>query len=304
MKQKFDPVEFSIQVGQELVSNFEKAGFATTPGIVGSAREVPVRDKLEQLLPNGLAVGTGCVIDSYGSVSQQMDIVIYERLVCPVYRINQDPSATFFPCEGVVAVGEIKSSLSSKTLQDAFSKIESTKKLRRYVRLSHDQEAFGMENTIPFRTYGNELTMMGIKKEEFDQNAKPLDQIFGFVLVGSVELSPKTLCKKFAELSTQTGFHLSPNTIIGLDGGILAPVKSIIDNSLLQVALSPQEVNNIYFVQQQKNSFQFLLSQIYTIYRTGRTVDTVAFDRYFARHGIATLPINGHFEIINQSHTP
>ena len=53
MARSFDPVAYTIQVGQELVAAFQMAGFATTPGLVGSAREVPVREKLMKLLPRG-----------------------------------------------------------------------------------------------------------------------------------------------------------------------------------------------------------------------------------------------------------
>ena len=55
MARSFDPVAYTIQVGQELVAAFQMAGFATTPGLVGSAREVPVREKLMKLLPRSLA---------------------------------------------------------------------------------------------------------------------------------------------------------------------------------------------------------------------------------------------------------
>ena len=42
-----------------------------------------------------------------------------------------------------------------------------------------------------------------------------------------------------------------------------------------------------------EGGFQFLLSQIYTVYRRGRTVEEVAFDRYFARDGQLELPNGG-----------
>ena len=100
--------------------------------LVGSAKEHPVRSKLEHILPAGIAVGSGCVIDSYGETSKQMDVVLYEKNICPVYSINDTPETTYYPCEGIVAVGEIKSSLNSDELEDIFDKIESVKRLRRF----------------------------------------------------------------------------------------------------------------------------------------------------------------------------
>ena len=106
MADSFDSIAFAEQIGQELVAAFQLAGFATTHGLIGSAREVPVKDKLAQILPRGIGVGSGCVIDSFGSTSRQMDIVLYEQDICPVYAVNQDPASTYYPCEGVMAVGK------------------------------------------------------------------------------------------------------------------------------------------------------------------------------------------------------
>ena len=68
---------------------------------------MPVRHRLEQILSRGIAVGSGCVIDSYGNVSRQQDVVLYEREICPVFSINDTPEARYCPCEGVIAVGEV-----------------------------------------------------------------------------------------------------------------------------------------------------------------------------------------------------
>ena len=78
----------------ELVSAFQVAGFATTPGKIGSAREVPVRKKIMQILPRGVGVGSGCVIDSYGNTSRQIDVVLYEKdlataIRVPYQRVNE-----------------------------------------------------------------------------------------------------------------------------------------------------------------------------------------------------------------------
>ena len=127
MNKNFDAVRYAIEVGRELVTNFSGAGLATTAGLVGSAREVPTRRKLQHLLPNGIAVGSGCVIDSYGGTSRQMDVVLYEKHLCPVYSINEDPATTYYPCEGVIAIGEIKSRMASTDLEDTFAKIASVK---------------------------------------------------------------------------------------------------------------------------------------------------------------------------------
>ena len=133
MDRNFDPDAFIRRIGERLVDEFEDARAGTTPSTVGSAAEQPVRDQLEQVLPTGIGVGEGFVIDSYGGTSRQQDVILYERDICPVFSINRTPQTTYYPCEGVIAVGEIKSVLDRNSLQDAFETVASVKRLRRHV---------------------------------------------------------------------------------------------------------------------------------------------------------------------------
>ena len=132
MKQGFDAGDFVKRVGERLVGQFAEARHATSPSAVGAAMEAPVRDQLGKILPQGIAVGSGFVIDSYGGTSRQSDVVLYERDICPVFTVNDTPETTHYPCEGVIAVGEIKSAIATKDLTDAFQKAESVKQLRRH----------------------------------------------------------------------------------------------------------------------------------------------------------------------------
>ena len=131
VKRTFDPGDFVRRIGQDLVRAFERAREATTPELVGDAMEQPFRDRLEQILPRGIGVGSGCVIDVYGGTSRQMDVVLYERELCPVFCVNDSPGTTYYPVESVLAVGEVKSAIGKKELGDSFKKIESVKALNR-----------------------------------------------------------------------------------------------------------------------------------------------------------------------------
>ena len=291
MQRNFDPISYAIDVGRELVSSFAQAGQATTPGLVGSAREAPTRKRLEHLLPQGIAVGTGCVIDSHGGTSKQMDVVLYEKHLCPEYSINEDPATTYYPCEGVIAVGEIKSSMASTDLEDTFAKIASVKKLRRYTRRSDD--GLGLGATVPYRVYGASIPMHGTEAEEFDQDTKPFDQIFGFALAGSLALQPETLCTKYAKMAALHERVLSPNLIVTLeDNQVLTPLRMPPDDKP-SIGISAQESDFISCVTRPDGVFQFLLARIYSVYRQGRMVERVAFERYFARDGRLTLSLNG-----------
>ena len=292
MSRPFDSTAYVTQVGQELVSAFELAGFATTPGQIGSAREVPVRKKLMQLLPRGVGVGSGCVIDSYGNSSRQMDVVLYEREICPVFAINKDPASTYYPCEGVIAVGEVKTAINSSELEDIFKKIRSVKELRRFARLSPGGRP-GIEDYVAFRKYGSPLSAVTPKPGDYNQDIHPSDQIYGFALGGRLDLSIKTLCENFASLSLATGYGISPNLLVTLDGGVLCPVSISPDRQGASVTVSPQEANSIYSVRHPNKSLPFLLSRLQAAYTTGRTVATLAFYRYLVEDAVVTLPSGG-----------
>ena len=293
MEENFDPIAYANLVGQELVLSFDKAGLSTTPGLVGSAKEHPVRTKLEHILPAGIAVGSGCVIDSYGNTSSQMDVVLYEKNICPIYPINDAPETTYYPCEGVVAVGEIKSSLSSDELEDIFLKIESVKRLKRFSTETPRPIRVG-ELRFPYRHYGTTgPATHGNPGTDYNQQGNPLDQIFGFALAGELKLKPQTLCEKFASRASEIEPILTPNLIVTLDQGVLCPATIGKESKEDQINISIQDATGIYHVNKDDENFRFLLSQIYDIYNHGRTVPVSAFGRYFDPEGVLMLPEGG-----------
>ena len=292
MDEKFDPFAHVTRVGRNLISSFEGAGSATTPGQVGSAAEVPVRKQLENLLPRGIGVGTGFVIDSYGGTSRQMDVILYEKEYCPTFCVNEDPSTTYFPCEGVIAVGEIKTSIASRELKDSFAKVLSAKKLRRFLR-SENPNSGNPQNYSVFRKYGSNLSTVGTPTQKYDQEQKPLDQIFGFVLAGCLEVTPQTICANFAQLATEYETRLSPNMVVTMDGSILCPLTVPDNRHNPVIEFSLQDANGIYCVEKPEGSFPFLLSRISSVFSQGRSVEVSAFERYFIRDGNLTLPSDG-----------
>lgn len=190
MDHTFSTTQFLKDLAQDLVGSFDRAGRATTPGLVGSARESAVRRQLESVLPTISAVGSGCVIDSYGGTSKQQDVVIYERAQCPVFSVNQSPDTTYYPSEGVIAVGEVKSTLDRAGLEDSFAKIKSVKSLRRH-----------FDNSECWRKYGSSMGIQGAPSERYEQQGKFSDQIFGFIICRSIGLSQKTFLSAYRDLS-------------------------------------------------------------------------------------------------------
>jgi len=96
----------------------------------GEAREEALRQFLIQNLPNRIGISSGFVIDTSGNTSKQIDVIIYDKNYGSFFTIG---GANFFPCEIVIAVGEVKSDVASTDkLNDALEKIKSVKSLDRH----------------------------------------------------------------------------------------------------------------------------------------------------------------------------
>lgn len=88
-------------------------------GEKGGLRERRVRDFFEKYLPNKYGVASGHIIDRRGAVSLQEDVVIFDRINCPVLKV--DPYYHVFPCESVYATVEVKSVLNPKAVAECVS---------------------------------------------------------------------------------------------------------------------------------------------------------------------------------------
>ena len=314
MDSTFDPDAFVRRIGERLVDEFNDARAATTPGTVGSAMEQPVRNQLEQILPRGLAVGSGFVIDTYGGTSRQTDIVLYERYICPVFSINDTPETTYYPCECVVAVGEVKSVLDRDALTDAFKKIESVKKLRRNIVREKVPDPKTGEGWPIYRSYGGlHDTLHNGGLRDVSRPPGELAEIFGFVLTGASRLKEETLATIFLELTRAGSDALAPNLLVTLEG-IALSWGSVTDEQPGRVVkrdgtfglsvprggpprwkhtLSAQTAECLGI--QRGDGFRLLFRWIRDIHNRGRTSAISSLDRYFRSRdprpgGVRPLP--------------
>lgn len=302
MEQKFDSDAFVRRIGERLVNEFRDAKAGTSPSAVGTAAEQPVRHQLEQVLPRGIAVGEGFVIDSYGGTSRQQDVILYERDICPVFSVNQTPQTTYYPCEGVIAVGEVKSLLEASSVQDAFEKMASVKRLRR--RAVHDFMPHPTTGQpIPMRRNYLMLREAGIV--ELDEGTMPEEaerlQFFGFVLAGESRLKHDTLVENFRKNATEMGNELSPNLLLSLDGyairwgkmgrekrqeirrsedGLYNPVPRYIGPERWEVSMSSETGTHVVG-SEVSEPFRMLVRWLRLWARVGRTSAVESFDQYF-----------------------
>ena len=270
MNRTFDPHAHVEHVGSNLVTSFENARGATTASLTSGAMERPVRDALEQILPRGIAAESGCVIDSQGRTSRQIDVVLYERDFCPVYRINDNPETTYYPCEGVIAVGEVKSRVGMQEFDDAVVKMASVKVLeRQFERLpSSSGHGYG----APHRGYGG---TDGPVFASFDPESDSRGDIVGFLLTDALTVEWETAMEYYRERTPQF-----PDLLIPLTGPAFA---SAAPDRKGRLAFEPMRTAPSVCCIDTANPFGYLLLVLQQRFRAGKTAPLRAFESYLVR---------------------
>ena len=99
----------------------------------GPAVEEIVRDELRRVLPNRYSVDAGVLVDRNGKTSGDCDCIVWNDLWFPHVKsgATENSRRAFFPVEGVYAVGEIKQTLSYRSLDDAMKKLVISHRLDR-----------------------------------------------------------------------------------------------------------------------------------------------------------------------------
>jgi len=95
----------------------------------GAANELQWVATLKKYLPERYCVDSGFVVDSEGTVSQQIDVVIYDRHYSPF--LFHEAGAKYVPAESVYAVFEIKQLLTARDIVYAGKKAASVRRLLR-----------------------------------------------------------------------------------------------------------------------------------------------------------------------------
>ena len=120
-------------------------------GETGELVERVFRNQLLEVLPEKVGVSNGFVVDSQGSVSRQMDIILYDSPNTP--RIFTSDGAQIFPVESTYACGEIKTDMNSTQLADTFEKCLSYKRLIRKAYYSQSHRVLQNTYTLFGREY-------------------------------------------------------------------------------------------------------------------------------------------------------
>lgn len=114
------------QMQQRLETN---RGFISHPGSKGDTLETNWKNLLCDYLPQRYSVDSAFIIDCQNNISEQIDVVIYDRQYSP-FVFNQD-GVKYIPAESVYAIFEVKQDISKDYIIYAAEKAESVRKLQR-----------------------------------------------------------------------------------------------------------------------------------------------------------------------------
>jgi Domain of unknown function (DUF6602) len=114
-----------------LTKAFDDATLYTNPGIRGEKREDGVRKFLADQLPQSLSVVTGQAIDYFGTVSRQLDIMVYDATLNAPFEGER---IKLLPAEALLAIVEVKSTLSSAEWPKIAQSVAQYLELRPYRR--------------------------------------------------------------------------------------------------------------------------------------------------------------------------
>lgn len=120
-------------IHDDIVKELETARFSLNhSGDKGDASEQVWIDLLNTYLPRRYQTARAHVVDSDGTISQQIDVVIFDRHYSPfLFTFKR---ALFVPAESVYAVFEAKQEINKTNLDYAAGKVASVRRLKRTSR--------------------------------------------------------------------------------------------------------------------------------------------------------------------------
>ena len=200
----------------------------------GMGREQILKKLLSNYLPQRFGVDSGFIIDVHGAVSKQVDLIIYDRFIGPRFKISGDKYA--YPCEIVVAAGEVKTHLGKRELVDAVEKL---------VAISRLDRTGGGRNRVRM---GYHFMM---NEEHLDPVKNASDAIWTFIFASrSVEL--ETLAKTLVQVCKDTERYLWPNLICVLNAGIVSYA------SATGLITDPRNATDLYYTTEEEAQYALL----------------------------------------------
>lgn len=99
------------------------------PTIIGTSIETAIRRALKDYFPHRFSIGTGQIASANGTISPQMDILIYDQTTFPPLALHEDDSVIVC-CESVFGCIEIKTKWNRRDIEDHFVRFKAVDRER------------------------------------------------------------------------------------------------------------------------------------------------------------------------------
>jgi len=226
----------------------------------GQSRErVIVREYLSRYIPGHIGVGCGEIISTDGTVSNQIDIVLYDKMNCP--NLLLDDGYQIFPIEFVYGVVEVKSELDSSAVEDSMKKIYGVKTMKR--------AAFEKQK-------GPILSTANLFDQTWEDYFPTIGFVFGFKGISLEKLRDKTV-----EINSKVKLHEGIDSLWVLNSGGLVNVNK---NTQI-IELAPTKQSELKILESQ-NPLVLLTVQLQTLMSSAKMLSRFRILDYFG----ASLP--------------
>ena len=217
----------------ETTARLNTADLISHPGERGRAREIILTEFLREIVPKAFDIETGFVIDTRGGQSLQQDLIIVRRDYHPVFKVG---GINFFPVEGVAAVVEVKSGLSTATLVDALRNSASVKRLDRTAS-GNNYLVIGGPGGFP----AHGLNPAFVVDPDNHQH-----QIFSLIVAARIDVKMQTLVDRLADHISTEPRTTWPNFVsiagafsVGYNSGIRSDQMSSVSLRVFDPSMAP-----------------------------------------------------------------
>jgi len=151
------------QLNNQLIDQSKKSDIIKHNLEKGLGNEEILRNLIKDFLPDKYGVAKGKVINEQGKSSKHCDIIVYDSLNCPKLFIDENRNQ-ILPIEGVYAVLEVKSTLTSKLLKEAFENLYSVYKLKKRTNNSTNNYLELCPPSLSVIAFRTQISLKKIKK--------------------------------------------------------------------------------------------------------------------------------------------
>ncbi len=152
------------------------------PGEFGTSRENICRELFESIIQNGKSIDTkGFIMNANDEITGEQDLIFYSKADTPLLTLGNDK---FFPVETVIAVGQVKSVIRTKSdLKNALDKLMKVKSIRD--NMGHESVLHRSQDLWDGRSgyfkeifYDQVFTFLICEKIDFDITAEEIGLLY------------------------------------------------------------------------------------------------------------------------------